>query len=407
MFKTIIKISLASLLRRRTRSILLVTMIAVSLWGLLFMEGIYDGMTRQMIDNAIRSDSGHLSLFAGGYRLDPDLHNWIEEPTDLDAFLKADKRVKSFAARLLQDGLAATAHYSHGVRLIGIDPLKEKKHGRLAAYLYSGEFDFGKKERGAIIGFKLANKLQVALGSKIIVSAQDGAGEVSSTPLKISGILKTNNMGLDENGVFLAEKTMRRLLSKDKGAGQIAVILKDDEQIHAIQQDLKLKFADLDILRWDELYPALLQSKVMMEGFSLVTNLLIFCAAALGIFGVMLVSVLERLREFGIMMAIGTGFNQIGTILFTESFLLGLTGFGLGALLGLITLYYFKIYGLDLSIFSDALDEFGVDAITYGVIRPGYFITALIAVVLATFFSVLLPLRILKRTRPIDAINTI
>ena len=407
MYRLTGKIAWASLARRRTRSVLVVLMIAVSLWGLFFMEGIYDGMTEQMINNAIRSDSGHISLFGEGYRLDPDLSRQVGNVAAVDAFLAKDSRVVSYVKRLKQDGLVATAHYSRGATIFGVDLEAEENHGRLAGYLHQGEFSFGKRDRGAIIGFKLADKLQVRIGSKIVLSAQDKHSDVSATPLKVTGILKTNNMALDENAVFIADKKARKLLAMDEGVSQVAVILYDEAQIPHLQQELRQKFPHLEILRWDELYPALMQSRVMMEGFNLVTSLLIFCVAALGIFGVMLVSVLERLREFGIMLAIGTRFSQIRNIIFAESFFLGFIGFGFGALIGWVTLYYFKVYGLDLSMFSDAFDEFGMDAVTYAIIRPGYFVTALGAVTLATFLSVLIPLRVLKKAKPIEAINKV
>ncbi|WLE96093.1 MAG: ABC transporter permease [Candidatus Electrothrix communis] len=407
MFTMTAKIAWASLIRRRARSVLLVLMIAVSLWGLLFMEGIYDGMTEQMIGNAIRSDSGHISFFGKGYRLDPDLSRWIGNEKKLDALLADDARVKSYVKRLKQDGLVATAHYSRGAVLLGVDLEAEERHGRLGGYLHQGDFHFGTKGRGAIIGYKLAEKLQVRVGGKIIVSAQDSLHEVSSAALRISGILKTNNMALDENAVFLSKKQMRKLLAIENGAAQVAVLLHDEGQIAGLQQELHENFPELDVQRWDELYPALLQSRVMMEGFNLITNLLIFCVAALGIFGVMLVSVLERLREFGIMLAIGTRFSEICKIILAESFFMGFIGFGLGSLIGFSTLYYFKIYGLDLSIFSDAFEAFGMDAVTYAIIRPSYFVTALIAVTGATFLSILIPLRVLKKAKPIEAINTI
>ncbi len=407
MFKTLNKIAWASLVRRPTRSVLLVLMIAVSLWGLLFMEGIYDGMTEQMISNAIRSDSGHISIFGEGYRLDPDLSRWIMDDAGMDFILAGDERIKSYVTRLKQDGLVATAHYSRGASIFGVDLEAEDKHGRLGGYLFKGDFNFGNKGRGAIIGYKLADKLQVRIGSKIILSAQDSQGEVSATSHRVSGILKTNNMALDENAVFLSKGQVRTLLAMENGISQVAIIVHEEEQAAGLQRDLSSTFPGLDVQRWDQLYPALLQSRVMMEGFNLVTNLLIFCVAALGIFGVMLVSVLERLREFGIMLAIGTRFSEIRNIIFAESFYLGFSGFALGALVGLGTLGYFKAYGLDLSIFSDAFEEFGMDAVTYAVIRPGYFVTALVAVTVATFLSVLIPLRVLKKTKPIETINTI
>ncbi|MCI5207505.1 MAG: ABC transporter permease, partial [Candidatus Electrothrix sp. ATG2] len=283
----------------------------------------------------------------------------------------------------------------------------EERHGHLGGYLHKGDFNFGKKGRGAIIGYKLAEKLQVRIGGKIIVSAQDSLREVSSAALRIRGILKTNNMALDENAVLLSQQQMRKLLAVQEGAAQVAVLLHDEAQIGGLQQELSGKFPELDVQRWDELYPALLQSREMMKIFNMVTNLLIFCVAALGIFGVMLVSVLERLREFGIMLAIGTRFRDICQIILVESFFMGFIGFALGALVGFSTLYYFKIYGLDLSVFSDAFEEFGMDAVTYAMIRPSYFITALLAVIVATFLSILVPLRVLKKAKPIESINTI
>jgi len=407
MFRVTVKIAWASLKRRPARSILLVLMIAVSLWGLLFMEGIYDGMTEQMITNAIRSDSGHISLYGKGYRLDPDLSRWLENSREITAMLAEEDRVKSFVSRLKLDGLVATAHYSRGAVVWGVDLAAEELHGRLSGYLHKGQYSFGRKGRGAIIGYKLARKLQARIGSKIIISVQDSNGEVSARPCKVTGILQTNNMLFDENAVFISTKKMRQLLAVKKGVSQIAIIVRDESTIAGLQHDLQSAFPDIEVYRWDELYPALLQSRVIMRGFNMITNMLIFCVAALGIFGVMLVSVLERLCEFGIMQAIGTPFSQICNALLLESFFLGSIGFCAGSLAGFSTLLYFKIEGLDLSSFSEAFEEIGMDAVTHALIRPEYFLTALVAVTLATLLSVLIPLRVLKKTKPIQAINAV
>ncbi len=407
MFSLIIKIARASLARRGLRSLLVILMIAVSLWGLLLIEGVYEGMIEQMINNAIRSDSGHLSLFAKDYRSDPDLSRQVHEVPAIKAALEQDRRVRSFAERIKQDGLAATAHASRGAAIIGMDLEKEEQHGRLAEYLQKGEFSFGKKGKGIILGFKLADTLRVRIGSKIILSAQDMHAEVASAAFRVTGILKTNNMGLDERAVFIDLHKMRKMLIVPEGLSQLAVIVHEQDQLAQVQEDLQKRFPGLDILRWDEMYPALMQSKVIMDGFNMVISGMIFCVAALGIFGVILVSVLERIREFGIMLAIGTRFGLIRNIILAESFFLGLIGFVFGSLIGGANLYYFKVYGLDLSAFSDAFDEFGMDAITYAVIRPSYFVTAFVAVLLATFFSVLIPLRVLKKSNPIEAINKV
>lgn len=411
MYKLVLRMAWASLRRRPTRTLMVVLMICVSLWGLLLMQGIYDGMTEQMISNAIRSDSGHLSLFGRGYRLDPILENRIQvdliNQKNLAQFLDQDPRVSSWVKRLAQQGLVATAHYSRNTVITGIDPEREKIHGRLQKYLVQGEYGFGKKGKGAIIGFKLAEKLKVTVGKKVILTAQDLNSEVTSIALRVTGILKTNNMGLDETAVFMDIDTARDFLGVEGGVTQISVMMHDDHLLANYQQDFKEALPGIDLLRWDEMYPALMQSRVMMKGFSLVISLMIFGVAGLGIFGVMLVSVLERIREFGVMLAIGTGFAQIRAIILTESLLMGVAGFLAGAICGALSLLYFEKYGLDLTLFSEAFEEFGMDAVTHAIIRLDYFTTAFAAVICATLISAWFPLRILRKSRPIEVINEV
>lgn len=409
MYRLALRMAWASLARRRTRSFLVILMIAVSLWGLLLMQGIYDGMTEQMITNAIRSDSGQLSMFSHGYRLDPGLDKLLAQTKDtgekLNDFLRSERRLSSYVYRLRQNGLVATAHYSRNTEIFGIDLQREKEHGHLQNYLLLGEYGFGKKENGAIIGFKLAEKLQVTIGRKIILSAQDQHTEVTSIPLKVTGIIKTNNLWLDENAVFIDLAKARDFLGVPLGVSQIAMMLHKEEDLLELQRDIQKHFPEIDTRRWDELYPALMQSRVLMQGFSMIISIMIFAIAGLGIFGVMLVSVLERIREFGIMLAIGTGFSQIRLTILVESFTMGISGFIAGALCGGATLLYFKKFGLDLSMFSEAFDAFGMDAVTHALIRPGYFLTAFAAVILATLISVYFPLQILRKSRPITVIN--
>ena len=407
MYKLIVKIAWASLSRRKIRSVLVVLMIAVSLWGVLFMEGIYDGMIEQMIGNAIRSGSGDITLFIKGYRLDNDLAKLITRTEDIDRLLGNDKRVKTYIMRIRQDGLVATAHYSRNASIYGIELEAERVHGRLDSYITSGEFGFGRKGKGVILGARLADKLKIKIGKKIILSAQNRENDVSSMAFKVTGIIKTNNMALDETAIFIDRHKARDLLLVPEGVTQVCMILHNEKDIPALQGELQKRFSELEVFRWDEIYPALMQSRVMMEWFNLVISLIVFCVAGLGIFGVMLVSVLERLREFGIMLAVGTKFSQIRQIVMAESFFLGFFGFLAGSLLGGMTLYYFYVNGLDLTMFSKGLDAFGMDAVTYAVIRPDYFVIAFIAVLTATFLSVLPPLRFLKKVKPIEVIRNI
>lgn len=404
MYKLIIKTAIASLLRRKLRTLLVVIMISVSLWGLLFMQGIYDGMTQQMIDNAIRSDSSQLSLFSKQYRVNKELKYNIPNEQEINAILDKNPNVQSHISRILSDALIATARYSKNAFVYGIDIDKEISHAKLDQYLKQGKFDFGTKNKGAILGFQLAKKLKVTIGKKIILSSQNIHNEVTSIPLKVTGIIKTNNMLFDESAVFIDKKRAQAFLNL-QGVSQIAIMLKDYSKVSELKKSLENQFQNIEAYNWGELYPALLQTEDLMKTFSYISYLIVFCTATIGIFGVILVSVLERLREFGILRAIGTKFHLIAQMILFESLFIGFIGFIVGIFLGGITLYYFCIYGLDLSAFSDALDEFGIDAVIYATIEVNYFVTAFIAVLTASVLSILIPLRVLKKSKSIEVIN--
>ena len=404
MFKLIFKTAILSLFRRKMRTFLAIFMIATSLWGLMVMLGIYDGMMKQMIDNAVRSDSGDITIYRKDFRRDNEIKLHIKEPKNIIKEIEKNPAIRSHVQRVLSDGLIATAKYSKGVKIFGIDLEAEKRQAKLDSYIKEGSFDFGLRNRGIIIGATLAKKLKISIGKKVILSAQNSENEINSMALKVTGILKTNNMHIDGIGVFIPIEKAQKFLGID-GVMQISMIFEDKSKILTFQNDMTQKFPNLEFFRWDELYPALMQSKAIMEQYSLISYILIFFVAGIGIFGVVLVSVLERLREFAILQAVGTPFKMVAQIIFLESLFIGIIGFILGCILGGGTLYYFYIYGLDLSAFSDALDEFGMDAITYAVIKSSYFVTGFFAVLIAVVLSVIFPLRLLKKSKPIEVIN--
>lgn len=401
----IFKMALASLWHRKTRSLLVILMISTSLWGLLFMEGIYDGMTEQMIDNAIRASSGDVVLYARGYRQQQDIKLNIASSAALVNAVQGDSRVATSASRIVQDGLLATARSARPVTIIGLHPAMERSHTRLNEYMQEGEFAFGPRLNKAVVGARLAEKLNLKIGSKIVLSAQDASNEVTSILVRVAGFIRTNSMGFDESAVLIDFARASDMLHMQGAVTQISLMLHNQADAREVQRSLARQFPQLELFRWDEIAPVLLQSRQMMAVFNRITSGLVFCVAGLGIFGVVLVSVLERMREFGIMLAIGTRFRQIALLVFYESTILGLTGFGVGAVLGGATLFYFKKNGLNLALMSEGLNAFGIDSLAYAAIRLEYFSMAFGAVLASVALSSLIPLRILQKSKPIQAIN--
>lgn len=394
-----------SIWRRKTRSMLVIMMIALSLSGLLGLQGLYDGMVSHLINTTIRSDSGEISLYAKEYRLNKSLDYRLSPLSTVENTLSKHQEIFAYTMRLKQEGIVATARKSLGASLTGISLEKEQHFGQLDAFVTEGDYSFGKGNKGALIGSALAKKLNVTLHSRVIFTAQDATGEINAISFRISGMLKTGNPSIDDNAVFVSMEKMSAFLNLQESATQIAVRVKDTQNIEKIQNELQALWPDTDVLRWDELYPILIQMQQLMGIFSLAFYAIVFVVAALGIFGVMLVSVLERMREFGIMLAIGTPYKMVRNQILLEAFFLGFIGYVGGAFLGGVLLFYMSTAGVDLRAFEVGLEMYGYSAMMYANMHLYYFFQAFFAVFFATLLSVIWPLRKLKKMKPIQTIQ--
>jgi len=405
MYKIAQHLAWLSLWRRKTRSLMVIMMIALSLSGLLGLQGLYDGMITHLINTTIRSDSGEISLYAKEYRLNKSLDHILSPVSQIEEKLLKVKGIKSYSIRLQQEGLIATAHKSLGATIKGISLESEQNFGQLSAFNIKGTYDFGKGNKGALIGSALAKKLNLTIGSRVIFTAQDATGEINAISFRIRGILKTGNPSLDENSVFVSMEKISQFLNLKESATQIALRVNQTDNIKKVQKELQILFPNADVLRWDELYPLLIQMQEWMNIFNLASYAIVFIVAALGIFGVMLVSVLERMREFSIMLAIGTPYKMVRDQIIIEASLLGFIGFIAGAFLGWIFLVYMSTAGVDLRSFEAGLEMYGYSAIMYADMHLYYFLQAFFAVFFATLLSVIWPLRILKKIKPIQIIQ--
>ncbi|MBD3789157.1 MAG: ABC transporter permease [Campylobacterales bacterium] len=405
MFKTAFQLAYKSLFRRATRTSMVVLMIALSLSGLLLLQGLYDGMVTHMINTTLRSDCGEISLYAKNYRLEQDLKYHIDDIPQLQKSLDQIKEIDTYAIRLSQQGLIATAHKSFQATLKGISLEQEKTFGQLDRFLFQGVFDFGKKDENALIGEILAKNLKVGLGSRLVFSAQDANGEINAISFRIGGILKTGNPLIDEETVLIPMKKMSNFLSLPDSATQIALRVYDPSSVKPLQKILQNRLKDLEVYRWDELYPLLIQMRQMMDLFNLISYIIVFIVAALGIFGVILVSILERMREFSVMLAIGASHTQIRLQVILEAFIMALFGYTLGSLLGWFFLIYTASIGIDLGYFEAGLQSFGLGSVLFADIHGYYFLEAFGAVVTASLLSSLWPLYLLKKIDPIRIIQ--
>lgn len=400
MYRVIIKLAYKNSFLRLSRTLLVITMIAVSMSMMLGIQGLYDGMTDNMVSKSKRSDTGDISIYASEYRVDKELKHRIKDASKIREEILNLEGVKSVVLRVRADGLASTARKSSFATINGIDLEDEELFGKFSEFLKKGKIDL--KKRGAVIGQELAKTLKVRIGSKIIFSTQDISGEINSISLKVRGVVQTTNIILDNSAIFVDSKKVHKFLGVSSFEATQIAIMSEDENLLA---KLKAAYPSLDVKSFLELQPMMKQMQDMVVIFNSITFFIVMSVVFVGIFGVMYVSILDRIREFGIMLGIGYHYKYIRAQIFLESIFVGLAGFISGAVLGSILLIYLRDYGLDFTAFSDALAMWGYESVIYGTIKSSYFTTTFTAIMSASVLSVLIPLRKIKKLNPIDVIK--
>jgi len=400
MYKLILKMAWKNSFIRLSRTLLVIIMIAVSMSMMLGIQGIYDGMVNNMVDKNKRSDSGDISIFAKDYRVNRDLTYRVKNAQEIKAEIQKMDGVEAVALRLRADGLLSTARKSSFALVVGIDLNEEERFGKFSEFLKEGTVDLQKQ--GAIIGVELAKTLKVRVGSKVIFSTQDGSGEINSIALYIRAIVQTTNIALDNSAIFIDIGQLHKFLgTASTEATQIAVKSKDEK----LYGELKAKYPNLDVKSFLELQPMIKQMQDLMVIFNSVTFFIVMSVVFVGIFGVMYVSILDRIREFGIMLSVGMHYKYIRLQILFEALFVGLIGYLSGAVLGAVILIYLKNQGIDLSSFSDALEMWGYESTIHGTIKVSYFTTTFAAIITASLFSILIPLRKIKKLNPIEVIK--
>ncbi len=400
MYSVIFKLAWNNAFLRLSRTLLVIVMIAVSMSMMLSLQGIYDGMAINMIDKTKRSDSGEISIYNPDYRLNKVLQNSIKGADKIKADLELRSDVDAVVTRFSVEGLSSTARKSSFSNIIGIDLEEEERFGRFSEFLKEGEVSFAK--RGAIIGSELAKTLKIRIGSKVIFSTQDKSGDINAIAVKIRGIVMTSNVALDGSALYIDAARLHTFLGVGEDeATQIAI----RSQSQTLQEELITEYKSLEVKNLLELSPMLKMVEEVMVIFNSIIFGIVMLVVFIGILGVMYVSILDRIREFGIMRAVGMEYRLIRIQILLEALFVGMLGYFSGALLGVLGLLYLQHFGLDLSAWAEGLESFGYESVIYAHMELSYFTNTFFAIISASLLSVFLPLRKIKTLNPIEVIK--
>ncbi len=344
-----------NLWRHRRRTLLTLSSIAFGTTLAWLFTGLGDANWRQMIDLAARMGGGHVTLQHAGYLDSPTLSRTVTETKSLAAVALEEPEVVRVVARISGNLMIASASRNYGAGFIAFDPESEDV-GTLSLLeaVEQGEPFRSGDQGGIVLGAKLAENLHVGIGRKVVYTLTDKEGEIVQEAVRVSGILRTGAPTVDGALALLPIEYVRRSLRyRPDEAGQVAVFLDDQRAADAVAARLDEAVAKHDgggvaALPWHVLQPELAGFIAMKVGGAWIMEAIIMLLVAAGIFNTIFVGVMERMREFGILRAIGWSPGQLGRLVITESVLLAAGGIALGLLVTAGPYWYLHRVGFDL-----------------------------------------------------------
>ncbi len=404
----LLRLASRNLWRNRRRTLLTLSAMVVSLALLTLSLGVFSGMLVDILASTTEQYHGHLVITADDYLDDRDMYKNFSSDEQLLRKLETDEVVIGFSQRLRGFGLASHDESSYPVELLGIHPEMEKSVTNLHQQLAEGAYLAGNNGNGAVIGSSLAKKLKVSPGDELVFVTQAADGSIGNDLLIVRGIFRTGHSGHDNSLVLVPQQWLQKVMTLDGKIHEIAIAINAPLRAADYKPALATLLPQgLSITDWGELLPEMREAIASFDVSRLIFVIILYFATGLGILNTIFMSVMERTREFGILMALGLRPGQIKRLVLLESLLLGLIGTLLGLVCGLILSYYMSRFGIDLSTWITPITYAGgtmqprLKAIFEyrNFIEPAYLLV--VVSVLAGFF----PARRAANLQPVQAIR--
>ncbi|MGA8263942.1 MAG: FtsX-like permease family protein, partial [Ignavibacteriaceae bacterium] len=367
-------------------------------------DGLSNGMIGQMLFNQINLNISHIQIHKKGFNNNKVVKNYIPDYKKVEQILKNDKYIKAYSKREFVTGILSSANNSSGVMIYGINPAEEANVSIIKNSIIEGSYLTNNK-RDIIIGKKLAEKLEVEVGDKVVAMANTLKGSIGSEVFRIVGIFRTASSEFDKMAIYIHAATEQNMLNIGDKYYEYAVITKDYGNVDQVQKNLEAKLgSSYEVLSYKDLLPMLIYQIELYKETMWILNVIIGLALIFGIVNSMLMSVFERIREFGVLMSIGMKNSRIYSMIVTEAFIIGIVGTVTGLIIGLLLEIPLAHTGIDLSFFSTGLEAFGIGTVIYPVLSVSNIIMSSLFMPFVAVLGALYPAYKAIKLEPIYAI---
>lgn len=415
----LIRIAWRNIWRSKVRSIVVIAAVALGLWAGVFMMAFSWGLNSQRMRNIIDTKISHVQIHHPDFREDQEVSDFIPNGPKVLSELQADARVKAATGRILLSGMLQTTKGAWGVQVNGIDPASEAALTELPERIVAGKYLSPNKSNRVLVGDKLMEKLgwkieegdsvSYKLRKKLVLAFVGGDRETHNAQFRVEGVFKSQDSRFDGSNIYVLGADVSEYVADGQPIHEIAYLLKDattaEDSIYL--DEVQSAYPGVEVLNWKGIAPDL---RLLDETFGISVTIfmsVILLALLFGIVNTMMMAILERTRELGMLMAVGMTKARVFGMIMLETIFLTVVGAPIGLLAAYGSVSYFGKVGIDISAFAEGSAQFGVSSIAYTSLDGSYYLQITIMVVVAALIASIFPARRALRLNPAEAVRAI
>lgn len=407
--KILFQLGWRNLWRNKRRSLVVISSIAIGIFAMILSMGIMNGMNNQMVENTIKTSLGHIAIHQKGFQDDMKLDYHFTPNRKMIEVIEKDHRILAHAPRIKLQGMVRSSESSRGVMIVGIDPEKEKSVSNLVDYTLKDEGRFLERgdENAILISQSTADKLNLLVGDKLVVMFQDKEDEIVGIGLEIVGLFQSPIESFDKYVVFTTISTLKETTGLSENISEITLVLKDKDRVDGVKKTLREKINDgnLEILSWKDMAPNLVSAVRLFDTIMYIFFMIVFITVVFSVANTLIMAIMERFHEIGVMKCIGTRPSWIFNIVLFEALNLGFVGLFAGIIIGLLVNELLAFTGIDLSFYAESMRMFGTGSIIYPSIKTLDIIVATGIVLATTIIAAIYPALKAARIKPLEALH--
>jgi len=406
-WRVVLRLAWRNLWRNLRRTLIMLAAIVVGTWAMIFMTALMRGMVDDMVKDGISVLPGHVQIHHPAFRDDPTISNVIAPPSSELLEVLDRPEVVAWSTRVRVPAVISSEQDTRGVTLVGIDPEQERGVSFVADDMAEGRFLESRDDTGLVVGRKLVEKMETDLGKRVAIMTQDPENEIADRGFRIVGVFDAKLDQYEEGFVFAGQETIQKLLGVGDAVSEVAILGRDYREVEGLTRMVaEAAGSDVEVLPWNEIDTYLGSMLAVMDGFVIVWIVVIFLALSFGLINTLVMAVFERVREIGLMLALGMTPRSILSQIVAESTFLLVIGLAIGDLLAWATIEPLKS-GIDVSIVGEGMELFGAASILYPALYLEDVVLANVIVIVLGFFASLSPAWRASRYDPVRAITQV